>query len=158
MIISLCAIGKFKKTESEQALTLDYIDRANVTGRGLGLSPVRLLEYDTKINAPHKEKESALILENISQSAFLIVLDENGANLKSREFAKLIEHQKDIGTKEIIFAIGGAEGHGEALKNRANQIISFGKLTWPHKLVRTMAAEQIYRAINIIAGTPYHKD
>lgn len=158
MNISLAAIGKFKKTEALQDLALDYLERAQVTGRNLGFGNIKLLEFEIKNSAPNPDKEAEIFLANIPQNAFLIILDERGQNIGSGELAKKIEQNRDNGTKEIIFAIGGADGHGQAIKNRANLLLSFGKLTWPHKLCRAMAAEQIYRAISIIAGTPYHRE
>ncbi|MEK7661288.1 MAG: 23S rRNA (pseudouridine(1915)-N(3))-methyltransferase RlmH [Pseudomonadota bacterium] len=158
MDITLATIGKFKKTEPEQEMALDYLERAQVIGRNLGLNPIRLHEIDTKNAAPNPDKEAQIFLDNIPKNAFLIVLDENGQNLGSIELSQKIASLRDIGTKTLFFALGGADGHGLALKNRADFQLSFGKLTWPHKLCRVMAAEQIYRAVSIIAGTPYHRE
>lgn len=151
------AIGKYKKGEAEQDLCLDYISRANVIGRNLGITPVCLDELDTKLTNPNPKKESALILDNISNGTFLICLDEKGKDIGSVELAKKFESLRDSGTKEIVFTIGGADGHDETLRKRANLLLAFGKMTWPHKLVRAMAAEQIYRSVSIIAKTPYHR-
>ena len=158
MLIEICAIGKFKNTELEQAMALDYIDRAQNIGRKIGISPIILNEIDCKTKDPNPKLEAAAINERIAPADFLILLDEHGENLRSRELASKIEKLKDTGTKRIIFAIGGADGHGIEIKARANLKLSFGKATWPHKLCRTMAAEQIYRALGIITNSPYHRD
>lgn len=158
MIIELCAIGKLKKAEPEQAMALDYLERAQTIGRKVGVSPVKLSEIDCKTKDPNPNLEAAAINERISNSDFLILLDENGENIGSRELANRIEKLKDAGTKRIIFAIGGADGHGDQIKARANLLLCFGKTTWPHKLCRTMAAEQIYRTLGIITNSPYHRD
>lgn len=158
MNITLSAIGKFKKSEPEQEMTLDYLARAQVIGRNLGLSPIVLHEIDTKNAAPNPINEAQLFLDLIPSNAFLIALDETGQNLGSVELSEKIAAKRDIGTKSLFFALGGADGHGAMLKNRADFCLSFGKLTWPHKLCRVMAAEQIYRAVSIIAGTPYHRE
>lgn len=158
MIIELCAIGKFKASEPEQKMAIDYLERANNIGRNIALSPVRLHEIDARTTAPNPEKEAQLFMDYIPASAFVIVLDETGENLRSMELSERITKLRDNGTKQLVFAIGGADGHGKIFKNRANLLISFGKLTWPHKLCRTMAAEQIYRALSITANLPYHRD
>ena len=157
MKISLFAIGKYKKNLPEAIICDDYINRAENIGRGLGITPISFREFDTKLKDANPQKESELLLGNLDGGAFLICLDETGKNMKSDEFADYVEKLRDNGTKEIVFVIGGAEGHSDELRNRANLMLSFGKMTWPHKLVRAMAAEQIYRSVSIIAKTPYHK-
>ncbi len=157
LIISLLAVSKFKKEIPEQALSLDYLARAKAQGRPSGINEVRLIEIEVK-NGNSKELESAAILHEIPDSAFVIALDERGKNLSSREFASLIEKQKDTGRREICFLIGGADGHSDSLRDRADFLLSFSKLTWPHKLCRLMASEQIYRAITILGNSPYHRD
>lgn len=156
MIISLIAVSKFKKEVPEQALSLDYISRAKAAGRALGINEVRLIEIEPKNNS--KLGESEAILGSIPENAYLIALDERGKNIGSRELAMVVEKQKDIGTREICFLIGGADGHSDFLRDRANLLLSFSKLTWPHKLCRIMASEQIYRAITILGNSPYHRD
>lgn len=157
MKISIYAIGKYKKDLPEMDLCLDYLKRAEVMGRAFGVTGCEIREFDTKLKDANPKKESELILAAISDGAYLICLDERGKNLGSEEFAENIEKLKDNGVKEIIFAIGGAEGHSQEFKSRADLQLSFGKMTWPHKLVRAMAGEQIYRSVSIIAKTPYHK-
>ncbi|MBN8649725.1 MAG: 23S rRNA (pseudouridine(1915)-N(3))-methyltransferase RlmH [Caulobacterales bacterium] len=158
MKITLAAIGKFRNSEPEQALALDYLKRAEVSGRPLGINGVKLQEYEIKAKDNVKVRESNLLRENINNDCFLIVLDERGQNISSRQLAAMFEKQMQNGTKEIIFAIGGADGHDEDMRKKGNFLLSFSKLTWPHKLCRIMASEQIYRAVSIMANSPYHRD
>lgn len=158
MKIALAAIGKFKSSEPEQRLALDYLRRAELQAKPLGISSISLLEVEIKAKDNVKERESEALLQNISPNSFLIALDENGQDLKSRQLANLFEKQLNNGCKEIVFAIGGADGHSQSLKTRANFTLAFSKLTWPHKLIRAMASEQIYRAMTILTNSPYHRD
>ena len=87
-----------------------------------------------------------------------IVLDERGQALSSTELAKTLEAWRDSGKREARFLIGAADGHDEAQRRSADLLLSFGAATWPHLLVRTMLAEQLFRATSILANHPYHRD
>jgi 23S rRNA (pseudouridine1915-N3)-methyltransferase len=87
----------------------------------------------------------------------LIALDERGALLDSPDLAKRLATFRDDGARDLSFAIGGADGHGAALRARAALTLSFGPMVWPHMLARAMLAEQLYRAATILAGGPYHR-
>ena len=78
--------------------------------------------------------------------------------MDTRSFSKKLEQWRDGGEADVVFLIGGADGHGDAVRSRANLLLSFGAMTWPHMMVRGMLAEQIYRAQQILAGHPYHRD
>lgn len=157
MILTLAAIGRLKASEPEQVMTRDWISRADVIGRPLGIRPVRLLEIDPRLPAPDSDKEAAALIAAFDAGSLIIALDEHGDAPGSVGFAKKLEVWRDQGQREIILAIGGPDGHGGALKKAASAKIAFGNWTWPHKLVRAMAAEQMYRAVSILAGTPYHR-
>lgn len=86
-----------------------------------------------------------------------VLLDENGRQLGSEEFAALLGRWRDDGVREARFLIGAADGHGEAARAKADLVIGFGAMTWPHLLVRAMLAEQLWRATSILAGHPYHR-
>lgn len=86
-----------------------------------------------------------------------IVLDERGRDLPSAELAALIGRWRDDGARELRFLIGAADGHDDATRARADLLLGFGRATWPHMLVRAMLAEQIYRALSILDGHPYHR-
>lgn len=157
LILTLAAIGRLKANEPEQILTQDWLRRADLTGRSLGFKSARLLEIDPKLPQPDRNKEAAALLAAFEQGSFIIALDEHGDACGSVNFAKKLGSWRDQGEREIILAIGGPDGHGDALKRAANATLAFGAWTWPHKLVRAMAAEQIYRAVTVLAGTPYHR-
>jgi 23S rRNA (pseudouridine1915-N3)-methyltransferase len=88
----------------------------------------------------------------------LIALDERGRQLGSRDFAQKLGNWRDQGAVEIAFVVGGADGLAESLRQRADLVLSLGQMTWPHMLARAMLVEQIYRAQQILAGHPYHRD
>ncbi len=94
----------------------------------------------------------------IAPNTRIIALDEGGEQLGSQEMAKLLERWRDSGVKELRFLIGAADGLTKDERQSADWVISFGKVTWPHMLVRAMLTEQIYRATSIIAGHPYHRE
>lgn len=106
----------------------------------------------------HELKDEKKIAEKIKKGAYIIALDERGKTLGSIEFANLLQKQIDEGQKDIQFIIGPADGLTDNLRNSADKLISFGKQTWPHMLVRVMLLEQLYRAQQILKGHPYHRE
>jgi 23S rRNA (pseudouridine1915-N3)-methyltransferase len=86
-----------------------------------------------------------------------VLLDEHGKQLSSEDFAALLGRWRDDGVREARFLIGAADGHGEAARSKADLLLGFGAMTWPHLLVRAMLAEQLWRATSILAGHPYHR-
>jgi 23S rRNA (pseudouridine1915-N3)-methyltransferase len=86
-----------------------------------------------------------------------VLLDEHGRQLSSVEFATLLSRWRDEGVREARFHIGAADGHGEAARGRADLLLAFGAMTWPHLMARAMLAEQLWRATSIVAGHPYHR-
>lgn len=96
--------------------------------------------------------------EKIRDNAFVIVLDERGKSLSSRDFAAKLEQLQTDGPEYVQFVIGAADGVPAAIKKRANFLLSFGVQTWPHMMARIMLIEQIYRARQILDGHPYHRD
>ncbi len=105
-----------------------------------------------------KEKEGELILKQLSPSDTLILLDEHGREFRSLEFADYIQKQLSSGGRNLVFAIGGAYGFSEAVYSRAQGKISLSKMTFSHQMVRTVFAEQLYRAFTILKGEPYHHE
>lgn len=86
-----------------------------------------------------------------------VLLDERGRQMTSEEFAALLGRWRDDGVREARFLIGAADGHGDAARGKADLLIAFGAMTWPHMIARAMLAEQLWRATSIIAGHPYHR-
>jgi 23S rRNA (pseudouridine1915-N3)-methyltransferase len=103
-------------------------------------------------------REAALILAALPSAARLVALDERGAPWTSRQFADRLGGWRDAGSAALAFAIGGADGLGPAVIDRADAVLSLGAMTWPHFLVRGMLLEQLYRAQQILAGHPYHRE
>lgn len=105
-----------------------------------------------------KRKESELLLDSLPPQAYLIALDERGDNPSSLDLAKKIEKIQLNGCPHLVLVIGGAHGHDDFLRKRADYMLSFGKMTWPHQLMKLLVTEQLYRAQMILKGHPYHKE
>ncbi len=105
-----------------------------------------------------KEKEGELILKQAAPGDILILLDERGKEYRSVEFAQWIQKQLGRGARNLIFVIGGAYGFSPAVYERANGLLALSQMTFPHQLVRTIFAEQLYRAFTILKGEPYHHE
>ncbi len=122
--------------------------------------PLRLREIEEKRPLPPaalREREGELILAAIPPDALVVALDAGGRNCRSEDFARLVADSRDEGRACAVFVIGGAEGLSVPVRDRADLLLSFGRQTWPHMLVRAMLMEQIYRAQQILAGHPYHR-
>jgi len=122
--------------------------------------PVAIVELEVRQRLPSaalKAREAALILGALSARARLIALDERGAMWSSRDLAGQLAARRDQGVAELAFAIGGADGLGAEVLDRADATLSLGPMTWPHLLARCMLLEQLYRAQQILAGHPYHR-
>jgi 23S rRNA (pseudouridine1915-N3)-methyltransferase len=105
-----------------------------------------------------KAREAELILAAIPAGARLVALDERGQSWSSRELAERLGRWRDQSIAALAFAIGGADGLGQAVLDRADTVLSLGAMTWPHLLARSLLLEQLYRAQQILAGHPYHRD
>ncbi|WP_284163955.1 23S rRNA (pseudouridine(1915)-N(3))-methyltransferase RlmH [Frigidibacter sp. SD6-1] len=155
MKVTLVVVGRLR-AGPELTLISDYLERFDRTGRALGLGPARLVEVEDK-KGLGMEAEAALIERALPQGALLVTLDERGRTFSSPEFADEMARWRDGGRQEVAFVIGGADGIAPVLRAKADVSISFGKMVWPHMLVRVMLAEQLYRAASILAGAPYHR-
>ena len=155
MKVVIAAVGRLKPGP-EKELTDGYLDRAAQAGRPLGLAPFTVTEIDER-KARDAAAQSARLIDAIPPGAHAIALDERGEALTSDTLARLLADLRDRGTPSAVFLIGGADGHDAALRARADRLISFGPMVWPHMLARAMLAEQLYRAVSILAGTPYHR-
>ena len=155
MRIAIAAIGRLGRAP-EAALAEDYARRATDAGRALGLGPVEILEIEAR--KPGKAAEAEALLAALGPGDEVIACDEHGQVMASRAFAGQIGALRDGGTRRLVYLIGGADGLGEAALDRAGPKLAFGPQTWPHALARAMLAEQVYRAVTILAGSPYHRD
>jgi 23S rRNA (pseudouridine1915-N3)-methyltransferase len=155
----LGAVGRLK-AGPERDLAVRYLERARVAARPLGLAgpDVRELEESRARRAEDRKAEEAKALLAIPPTgARIIVLDERGSAMSSEQFAATLARARDDGAPTLALFIGGPDGLDEELRKRAHHAIAFGAMTWPHQLVRVMAAEQIYRAVTILSGHPYHR-
>ena len=105
-----------------------------------------------------KEKEGELILKQVAPGETVILLDERGRQYRSVEWADWIQRQLSLGGKGLVFVVGGAYGFSQKVYDRANGLVSLSKMTFSHQMVRTVFAEQLYRALTIIRGEPYHHE
>jgi len=153
MKILIVAIGKLNKKSPEQALIDSYISKTRW--------PVAVIQTEEK-KALHgqelQEAEGSLLLKQVPAGYKIVALDERGDEPSSRAFARKIGRWRDEGTAGIAFLIGGADGHPNIVRNKADWLLSFGRMTLPHFLARVVLSEQIYRAKTILDGHPYHRD
>jgi 23S rRNA (pseudouridine1915-N3)-methyltransferase len=152
MDITILSMGRFGKHAPERELFEHYTKRLPWN--------VVLREHEIKGSYPEatlKEKEGEWILNAIPSSAYVYALDERGKSFDSVGFSKHIQRVREEEGKQIVFVIGGAFGLARSVKERANCTFCLGAMTWPHLLVRSMLAEQLYRAYTIIQNHPYHK-
>jgi 23S rRNA (pseudouridine1915-N3)-methyltransferase len=154
MKLSIAAIGKPGRGP-EALLAEDYARRASAAGRALGLGPLELIDLEPRKTG--KAPEAELILA-AAEGAHLIACDERGRAWASRDFARHLAMLRDRGERRLVFAIGGADGLDGSVIAAAASTLAFGPQTWPHALARAMLAEQIYRAVTILGGSPYHRD
>lgn len=151
MRIWLAAIGR-AKAGPELDLFTQYVRRLT--------PPLTLKEVEEKRPLPVPERmarEAELLLGAIPAGAIVVALDERGKNMGSEAFAARMGQWRDQGAGDVAFLIGGADGHHQSVRDRADLLLSLGALTWPHMLVRAMLAEQLWRAQAILSGHPYHR-
>jgi len=154
--IQIVVVGRLRDGP-EAALSADYVSRAANAGRQLGFKSVDLVEVEGKPPGDPRAEASALYRAT-PDDARKILLDERGAEWTSRQLAEKLARWRDDGVPCATFWIGGADGASQSVKDNADEKLAFGRQTWPHRLVRVMISEQIYRAVTILCGTPYHRD
>jgi 23S rRNA (pseudouridine1915-N3)-methyltransferase len=157
MRLILVAVGR-TKAGPETELAARYQDRAAKAGKGLGFRSVDTVTLDESraADAASRKGEEAAAIRRV-RAGRLVLLDERGRSLGSPDFAALIGGWKDSGEEAATLVIGGPDGLDPALRAEADLVLSFGAMTWPHQLVRVMAMEQLYRAVTILSGHPYHR-
>lgn len=155
MRVHVCAVGRLRAGPEHDLIT-DYLTRFDRTGRNLGLGPAQILEVEDK-KGGGQAAEAELLRRAVPKGALICALDERGPLMTSPDFAKLLAKWRDTGRSDAAFVIGGADGIDPGLRAEADQLLSFGKMVWPHMLARVMLAEQLYRAASILSGAPYHR-
>ena len=157
MKITICAIGRVKAkyarlgcddflSRMKRFFKVDYIELKDIR-RGRSDGP-----------KSWKDQEALNLIKHVPKTAYTVVLDERGQQFSSTQFADWIEARKGKGVSSIAFLIGGPDGHGQSVLERANFSMSLGALTLPHELARLVLCEQLYRAGSMMAGHPYHRE
>jgi 23S rRNA (pseudouridine1915-N3)-methyltransferase len=157
--ITLICVGRLK-SGSERDLFERYFTRMKGMARSVGVADVEIREIDeSRARRPEdrREEEAAAILKTLGPRDALVALDERGTSPTSEAWAADIGQIRDAAHGAYVVVIGGPDGLSPSLRAKATRVISFGAMTWPHQLVRVMAGEQLYRALSILAGHPYHR-
>jgi 23S rRNA (pseudouridine1915-N3)-methyltransferase len=155
----ILAVGQGRGT-SEGALCDDFIERAARMGRNMGFPAVALEEVSVSKAREMKSRmddEAKRLAARIPEGAHVILLDARGKGMTSEDFAETLGLLRDAGTRDLCFVIGGPDGLAPLPGIRAGRSLAFGPQTWPHLMVRAMLGEQVYRALTILAGHPYHR-
>lgn len=159
MRVGLFTVGRLK-AGPEKELAARYLDRFAKAGPAIGLEMSRLLELPESraSSAETRKREEAQQLEKaLPEAGILVLLDERGKALDSQALASLIGGFRDNGKRDLTLVIGGADGLDPGFHSKADVVLCLGKMTWPHQLVRILIAEQLYRAVTILSGHPYHR-
>ncbi|HET8885076.1 MAG TPA: 23S rRNA (pseudouridine(1915)-N(3))-methyltransferase RlmH [Salinimicrobium sp.] len=155
MTIKLLAVGK---TDNRQLLDLIEIYQKRINF---------YIKYEVEIipdikntknlnEEQQKQKEGNLLISKIENSDFVVLLDENGKQYASEEFADFLQKRLNSGIKQLVFVIGGPFGFSKELYDRGNALVSLSKMTFSHQMVRLFFAEQVYRGFTILKNEPYH--
>ena len=159
MRLTIISVGRAKRGP-ETELFDTYARRIDAAGRPTGLGPLKVAEVPQSRKgtaAQRKQQESEAILAKAGSGVQLMLLEETGSAKNSDGFAKLLANCRDQGASEMIFAIGGPDGFSDVMRKRADLRLALGPMTLSHGLARIVLAEQVYRALTILSGHPYHR-
>jgi 23S rRNA (pseudouridine1915-N3)-methyltransferase len=159
MRVVVAAVGRLKQGP-ERELAERYRKRAAEAGRSAGLSAVDVIEIKESraADAARRMVEESIAIANIiPERAVTVILDARGKSINSAAFAGRLQEWRQQNKPAVVFIIGAADGLAPSLREKASLAISFGTATWPHQLVRVMLLEQLYRAVTILSGHPYHR-
>ncbi|MEO0412298.1 MAG: 23S rRNA (pseudouridine(1915)-N(3))-methyltransferase RlmH [Pseudomonadota bacterium] len=154
--MTLIAVGKLGRG-AEADLVDHYLKLIPAVHRRWRLSPIEIDDRKATQGPDRKAWDAQRIVAKRPPGTALISLDERGKALTSMELAKRLSGFEDS-ARAVCFAIGGPDGLDDSVRDQSDILLSFGKMTWPHRLVRVMLAEQLYRAAAIDAGHPYHRE
>jgi 23S rRNA (pseudouridine1915-N3)-methyltransferase len=153
MHITIISVGKVKSGPTKD-MADDYAARFRKAGPSLGFRSIKLIEV---ASGGGLDAEGERIIAKTPSGAKTIRLDEFGDQSTSKAFAKKLAKLRDQGTPDLCFLIGGAEGYSQSVRDAYPDTMALGPQTWPHRLVKVMITEQLYRAASILGGLPYHK-
>jgi 23S rRNA (pseudouridine1915-N3)-methyltransferase len=159
MRILIAAVGRMK-SGPERELIERYLKRAKQTGRNVGFTDFEVIEIrESRADNPARRmlEESIAIANVVPERAAVVLMDARGESLASADLAGHLQGWRTEDKPAVMFVIGGADGLAPGLKDNANLSMAFGAATWPHQLARVMLLEQLYRAMTILSGHPYHR-
>ena len=159
MRVIIAAVGRLK-AGPERDLAERYLKRAVQVGRSLGLTGLEVIEIreSRADNVERRVLEESIAIANvIPDRAMIVLMDERGESMPSAAFAGRLQAWRTEGKPAVVFVIGGADGLAPGLKDKSKLTMAFGAATWPHQIVRIMLLEQLYRAVTILSGHPYHR-
>lgn len=159
MRLLILAVGQARGTP-EGSLSDHYCARAATMGKRLGFAAIQVEEVagsKSRDATMRIREEGERLIARIPQQAHVVCLDAKGKGMTSDAFAEMLGAMRDAGARDLAFLIGGPDGLNVGPKVKPGRSLAFGPQTWPHLLVRAMLAEQIYRAMTILAGHPYHR-
>lgn len=159
MRLQVVGIGRLK-AGPEKTLADEYQTRLEGLGRKAGITKLTVTDFaesQSQTASQRQNEEAKLLASALAPKAFTLVLDERGKSMTSEAFSTLLQRHLDQGTQDLAFLIGGPDGHSPETRKTAGQLLSLGEMTWPHRLVRVMLLEQIYRAVTIMVNHPYHR-
>jgi len=160
MEIAIAAVGRLK-AGPERELCVRYLERAAKAGKPLGFRGfiVHEIAESRAVRAAERVAQEDAALEALAERSKgrIVCLHAGGELIGSETFAAILARDAAGSIPAVTFAIGGPDGLGEGILGRADRRISFGRMTWPHQLVRVLLAEQLYRAMTILSGHPYHR-
>ncbi len=159
MQLTIVAVGRLK-SGPERELIERYSELLGGLGRCCSFKPPNIIELPEG-RAPQaslrRQDEAQRLLAASSEAGRRVLLDERGAEMTSKQLSGFLSIERDGGTREIAFLIGGADGQGDVAKAEVKKTLTLSRFTLPHGLTRIILAEQLYRAVTILAGHPYHR-
>jgi len=159
MKLKVISIGQLKNNPILE-IQRDYESRILNLSKSVGIKNLEIKELPISKKSSIKERqkeEAKIISQHIKQNNLNLFLDGKGENINSVDISQIISKSSFDG-KDLVFFIGGPDGFDEKIIKVANKIISFGRVTWPHKLIRIMLLEQLYRGVTILNNHPYHRN
>ena len=159
MKLKVISVGQLKNNPILE-IQRDYESRILSLSKSVGIKNLEIKELPISKKSSIKERqkeEAKIISQHIKQNNLNVFLDGKGENINSVDISQIISKSSFDG-KDLVFFIGGPDGFDEKIIKVANKIISFGRVTWPHKLIRIMLLEQLYRGITILNNHPYHRN
>ena len=159
MRLFILAVGHARGT-SEGALCDEFLDRAVKMGRNMGFPAVAIEELavsKARTAEARMADEAERLARRVPEGGHIVMLDAKGKGMTSEDFADMLGALRDAGTRDLVFVIGGPDGLEPLPGKKAGRSLAFGPQTWPHLLARALLTEQVYRAMTILAGHPYHR-